>query len=378
MSYALYVEFLGGRHLIDFSLEIKNVQPINIESVELNQSRINDNIRRSIILYNESIIEIKTNNLDLAINDLKKALLYNRDFSEAIKLLGLCYIKMKKYVRAEKAFKKLAKYEIYDGLVEDYLRNLIIEKTVAKTMDDITRINSSFNNKDKQYILNGQLRKKLIIGFSILIIAVISFTIIHWVASNLQNHTKKVEAVNTVADSEQNKILVEKNTLLYEDYKNIEQKLDNTKSELDYYKNKYDVLSKINEVEKSFSDGNYEKAANALLDMKDMRFDDETKIKFDKLWANIKQKAIWTIYNQGNRLYKEGKYQEALPKLKLASEFEPNLELMPWITYQIGICYKETNDNTNALIFFQEVKDKYPKSKYVSNSERMIKQIGSK
>lgn len=364
--------------MIDFSLEIKNVQPINIESVELNQSRINDNIRRSIILYNESIIEIKTNNLDLAINDLKKALLYNRDFSEAIKLLGLCYIKMKKYVRAEKAFKKLAKYEIYDGLVEDYLKNLIIEKTVTKTMDDITRINSSFNNKDKQYILNGQLRKKLIIGFSILIIAAISFTVIHWVASNLQNHTKKVEAVNTVADSEQNKILVEKNTLLYEDYKNIEQKLDNTKSELDYYKNKYDVLSKINEVEKSFSDGNYEKAANALLDMKDMRFDDETKIKFDKLWANIKQKEIWTIYNQGNRLYKEGKYQEALPKLKLASEFEPNLELMPWITYQIGICYKETNDNTNALIFFQEVKDKYPKSKYVSNSEIMIKQIGSK
>jgi tetratricopeptide (TPR) repeat protein len=370
MSYALYVEFLGGRHLIDFNLEIKNVQPINIESMELNQSRINDNIRKSIILYNKSIIEIKTNDLDLAINDLKKALLYNRDFSEAIKLLGLCYIKIKKYGRAEKAFKKLAKYEIYDGLVEDYLKNLIIERTMTKTMEDITRVNSSFNKKDKQYILNGRFRKKLIVGFSILIIAVVGFTITHWVASNLQNDTKKVEAVDTVADSEQNKILVEKDTLLSEDYKNIEQKLDNTKSELNYYKNKYDVLSKLNEVEKSFSDGNYEEAANMLLDMKDMRF--------DKLWANIKQKAIWTIYNQGNRLYKDGKYQEALPKLKLAFEFEPSQELMPWVTYQIGICYKETNDNANALVFFQEVKDKYPKSKYASNSERMIKQIGNK
>jgi len=375
MNYALYVEFLGGRYLIDFSLEIKNIQPISIESIELNQSGINDNIRKSIILYNKSIVELKTNDLDLAINDLKKALHYNRDFCEAIKLLGLCYINKKKYGRAEKAFKKLAEYEIYDGLVEEYLKNLIIERTAAKTMEEITRVNSNFINRDKKYILNGQLIKKIIIGFSILVIAVVGFTITHWVASNLQNHTKEVDVINEAADSEQNKALAEKNALLYADYKNIEQKLDNTKSELDYYKNKYDVLSKLNEVEKSFSDKNYEEAANMLLNMKYMSFDDETKTKFDKLWANIKTKEIWTIYNQGNRLYKEGKYQEALPKLKLASEFEPDLELMPWIIYQIGICHKETNDNANALEFFKEVKDKYPKSKYVSNSIRMINQI---
>lgn len=364
--------------MIDFSLEIKNIQPINIERVELNRSRIGGNIRKSIILYNKSIIEIKTNELDSAINALKKALRYNRDFSEAIKLLGLCYANKKRYEMAEKAFKKLAKYEIYNGLLEEYLKNLIIERTMAKTMNDITRVSSGFINRNKHHILNGRLRKGIIIGASILILAAVGFTITRWVPSSPQNLAEEAEATDKAADPGQNKILAEENTLSYEDYKSIEEKLDNTKSELDYYKNKSEVLSKLNEAERAFSDRSYEKAADTLLSMKDMNFDDETKIKFDKLWANIKTKAIWDIYNQGNRLYKEGKYQEALPKLKLASEFEPDQELMPWLIYQTGVCYKETKDNANAIAFFQEVKDKYPESKYASNSEKMIKQMGNK
>jgi outer membrane protein assembly factor BamD (BamD/ComL family) len=68
---------------------------------------------------------------------------------------------------------------------------------------------------------------------------------------------------------------------------------------------------------------------------------------------------------------------EALPKLKIASEIDTNLDLMPWITFQIGMCYKETNDNANALIYFKQVKDNYPKSNYVSNAKMMINQIGN-
>ena len=39
------------------------------------------------------------------------------------------------------------------------------------------------------------------------------------------------------------------------------------------------------------------------------------------------------------------------------------------------MCYKETNDNANALIYFKQVKDNYPKSNYVSNAKMMISQI---
>jgi len=360
--------------LIDFNQEIKNIQPINVESKELNNSEINDNIRKSIKLYNKSIIEIKTNDIDLAVNDLKKALHLNPDFSEAIKLLGLCYVQIKQYKKAEKVFRKLSKYEIYDGLVEEYLKNLIIEKTVAKTMDNIKRVNSG-NNRSMKYVPDGKLRKKLIIGLAAIIIVVVGFTAARQIELIPQNHVE-------IADVEQNETPAEESTISNETYNEIEQrlketekKLSETESELEFYKNKYALLSKINEAEAYFIDGAYEEAAGVLLDMKSMSFDDETKIAFDKLWTSIRKKSMWNIYNQGNKLYNAGKYQEAFPKLRIAYEFEPSPGLMPWVTYQLGMCYKEANDYNNALILFQEVKDKYPKSKYAAKAEKMINQL---
>lgn len=379
--------------MFDFELEIKKIRPINLKDMELKQYRVNDNIIKSIILYNKSIAEIKASNLDLAIKDLKKALSYNRSFAEGIKLLGLCYVNNKEYRRAEKTFKKLGKYEIYSDLAKECLKNLIIEKNMNKTMDAIRRVKASSNNKKKQFILSKYLNGKIIVGLSILIFGIAGFIVINGVPSKLQTAWKKVQATNKVVDSEEktdknpeeNKNLSEKNTISYEEYEDIQRKLKDTKLELDNYKKKYDIyknsqdiLKMLNEAEKSFKDGNYEKAAATLINMKNMNLDNETKIKFDKLWADIKTNALWTIYNQGNRLYKEAKYKEALPKLKIASEIDPNLDIMPWITYQIGVCYEETNDNTNALVYFQKVKDSYPKSNYASSAERRINEIKNK
>jgi tetratricopeptide (TPR) repeat protein len=373
--------------LIDFNLEIKNVQPINIKAMELSRYRINDNIRKSIILYNKSIAEIKTNNLDLAVNDLKKALSYNKGFSEAIKLLGLCYVNQKKYRKAEKIFKKLAEYDIYNDLAKEYIKNLIIEKNVSKTMDAIRSVNSSSKNKKEKAILNKHSRGKLIISFSVLIFILAGAAITYWATSNHifsfpQINTNK-NANNKIVDSnekandnsEASNALAEKNTVSYDDYKDLQEKLSKTESELDNYKNRYDILTMLNEVERSYKSGEYEKAASTLITMKNLSFDNETKIRFDKLWQDIKTNALWTIYNQGSRLYKQGKYQEALPKLKIASELDPNLDLMPWILYQIGVCYKEADNNQEALLLFKKVKDNYPKSDYASYSVKMINQI---
>ena len=60
----------------------------------------------AIILYNTAVGELNKGNFDLVIDDLKKALSYNEGFTEAIKLMGLCYVNMKEYKRAEKTFKK--------------------------------------------------------------------------------------------------------------------------------------------------------------------------------------------------------------------------------------------------------------------------------
>jgi TolA-binding protein len=352
--------------LINFDLELKNVQPINIKDMQLSRSQISNNIIKSIILYNKAIAEIKTNDINLAIKDLKKALSFNQGFAEAIKLLGLCYVNNDEYRKAKKAFKNMIKNEMYKDLANEYLRNLVTKTSTPRN--------------------NNQLRKKIIIGFSVSVIITAGFIITYHIVSNSNYASKKSEADNksiayeksTDKNSEQAKILVEENAKLHKDYKNIETELNNTKSQLNYYKNKYDVLSMLNEAEILYKNGNYEKAASNLIRMKNMKLDGELKTRFDKLWSEVKSKGLWTIYNDGNKLYKQGKYKEALPKLIITSELDSSLNIMPWITYQIAKCYKATNDNTNALVFFKKVKNNYPNSEYASYSEGMIKEIESK
>ncbi|KGK86434.1 tetratricopeptide repeat protein [Clostridium sp. HMP27] len=94
--------------------------------------------------------------------------------------------------------------------------------------------------------------------------------------------------------------------------------------------------------------------------------------------SKLTTKEIWDIYNEGNRLYKQGNYEKALPKLQMSYKIKPDASLMPWLTYQLGDSYKELNDNANALVYFKKVIKNYPSSQFVSSAERMIKEIESK
>lgn len=55
----LLCNILGGNYLVNFEMEIKKINPINIKEMELNRYKINNDIKKSIILYNSAIGEIK-------------------------------------------------------------------------------------------------------------------------------------------------------------------------------------------------------------------------------------------------------------------------------------------------------------------------------
>ena len=132
--------------MVDFDLEIKKVHSINMREIELNRYMIDDNIKKSIILYNTAIGELNKGNFDLVINDLKKSLSYNEGFTEAI---NLCYVKMKEYKKAEKIFKKLDKYGIYNKCME----NLSINKSMAEGIILTEAAPNMSNDKKKSYSL---------------------------------------------------------------------------------------------------------------------------------------------------------------------------------------------------------------------------------
>jgi len=387
---------LGGDCLINFELEIKKVQPINIREMELNKYKIEDNIKKSIILYNMAIGDIRKGNLELAIDDLKKSLSYNKGFSEALKLKGLCYVNMKEYKKGKKIFKKLSKDLIYNELANEYMQSLVTPELIVKNnIIAIDEIKYSSNNDLKKSIPAKRSTGNIVIGLLIVITVITgagasrfnSYNIqevLGKIHGSFQDVLEKVQGNNKIIDykeetdklSNENEGLYKENTV-DEENESLPQDIENSKVEVDNNKSNEEIINKLNDTEKAFKDGNYEKAAGTLISMKNTNFDSETKMKFDKLWKDLNPNALWNIYNQGNKLYKQKKYGEALPKLIIASEIDPNLDLMPWITYQIGTCYKETNDKTNALIYFKKVKENYPKSNYVSNAEMMINEIGN-
>lgn len=359
--------------LNNFYDEIKKIHPIGISVSDFNKNEIPKNVRNSIFLYNKAIENLKINSVDSAIIDLKKSLSHNSNFCEAIKLLGLCYAYRKDFSKAEKFFNKLRKYTIYSSVANDCLKELKAEKTASEALDAI-------RNAGRGNVISRQLKTISNIVFlkkcAVFLSAAIIITALSILAYKLHPNINIIwnKALNSKAaqnsSSKTNTEVKQKETeakkyiQLTEDNKSLQTNLDNTKSELDNYKNKYDILLQLNNAEKLYKDGNYEKASGILLTLKNLTLDDTSKAKFDTLWKDIKSNTVWTIYNQANNLYKQGKYSEALPMLKIVQEIAPDQNLMPWILYQIGMCYKETNDSANALVYFQKVKTDYPNSKY--------------
>lgn len=361
---------------MNFNYEIEKINPINISAEEFNSYEIPSNVRKSIALYNKSIINLKLKRVNLAITDLKKTLSLNSDFGEAIKLLGLCYVYKKEFNKAEKTFKKLAKYNIYTKLANEYLQELKAEMTVSKTLDTIKDASSNSDNK-KKIKSTSNFTKKCIISFLITIIIITVSALSYWNRSNIQGVFNKPKNTDTNKNQEieQKQAINEKYNEIEEENKKLQKDLESTKLELDNYKNKNNIVLILSDAEKCYEEGNYEKVLDNLIVLRTLKLDDTEKSRVDKLWNSMKTNNIWTIYNEANKLYKQGKYQEALPKLIMVEKINPELDIMPWVLYQIGNCYKQANDNKNALVFFERVKKNYPNTEYASYSEGMISEM---
>ncbi|MBE6069082.1 MAG: tetratricopeptide repeat protein [Clostridium lundense] len=361
---------------MNFDYEIEKINAISITSEEFNSHEIPSNVRKSIALYNKSIVNLKLKRVNLAITDLKKSLSLNSDFCEAIKLLGLCYVHKKEFNKAEKIFKKLAKYDIYTKLANEYLQELKVQITISKALNTIKYASTDSNDRNK-IKATSSFTKKFSISFLIAIIIITISGLVYWNRSNIQGVFSKPKNIDITKNQEieQKQAMNEKYDKIAEENKKLQKNLESTKLELDNYKSNNNITLMISNAEKYYTEGNYEKMLDNLIALKSLKLDDTERSRVDKLWNSMKTNNIWAIYNEANKLYKQGKYQEALPKLIMVEKIDPELDIMPWVLYQIGNCYKEANDNKNALIFFERVKKNYPNTEYAGYSKGMIDEI---
>ncbi len=178
-------------------------------------------------------------------------------------------------------------------------------------------------------------------------------------------------AVDAVKKEYEDKLndLEEKSALL-------EDNLDKANHSIEYYKN----LTNLFEIEKLASSKEYEKAADMLILLKPVAFQGAEKEKFDALFQDIMPKAAREAYNQGVKLFKQEKFQEAKDILSKAKIYGTGFTgvNMDGILYNLAKSYMELEDYTNAISTFNSVIEEFPGSSYANYSRNWIAFIESK
>jgi len=77
-------------------------------------------------------------------------------------------------------------------------------------------------------------------------------------------------------------------------------------------------------------------------------------------------------YNEGMRLYKEGRIDEAISKLEIAAKLKPE---SPGIQYNLGVAYMEKDDTTKAVLSFQNTVTNVESTAYTKVNLRLYPDV---
>ena len=375
--------------LIDLKHELKNYPAIDIASLEKNRPDLPDNFKNSVVLYNKALESIRSGSEDIAIIELKKAVSINPEFYEAANLLGLCYVSIKEYEKAEEMFKRVMDSEKNGAKALAYINALeggnasgtAGSKKSAKKRQPLGIPAEKKQNTGKSLQKNSASYKKEILKYAIgCLIGIMVMAVINFLTSEPPQDpvptsadvdtTQIEEAVEAVKKEYEAKLndMKQRNDVL-------EESLRKANQSIDYYENVIELL----EAEKLASSGEHYKAADLLIQLKSINFQDTEKEKYDKLLQDIMPKAAIEAYNQGVKLFKQNNFQEALDVLSKARLYGDGLSnvYMDAILYNLAKSYMELGDYQNAISTFNQVINDYPNSSYVKHAKSWIAYIES-
>ena len=368
---------------MDMKTELQNFKAINLEEIVQGESKVPDNIRNSIFLYNKAIESLKSGSEDIAIIELKKATAMNLHFYEAFNLLGICYGYIGEMEKASEVFNKVMKAESNSILALNYVQRLGLSesaqpqkgKQVKQPAEQpgealkrirTIKIPTAGVHVKKQTLLNAV---KIGAGFAagLLLSAILFYSL-------PQKELEPSVQAPVTTDTTDANIYAEyeaKVAELESKYDLLQKDKENAVQQADYYK----ASLKLYEIDTLSRDRKYENAADMLLLMGTVEFRDAEKDKFNALYKSVMPLAAKAAYDQGYRLYNSRKYQDSLKKLEKVQVYYPEFQRMDAVLYYMGRCCQALQDSRSALALFQKLMDKYPQSTYAKSAKVRIKEL---
>lgn len=381
----------GGRELIDLKTEIQNFPQIDLVKLSDNHGDLQDNIRNSIMFYNKAVESLKFGSEDIAIIELKKAIQLNRDFHEAINLLGICYLYINDNEKACEMFNKVIEFEkngikalqLLDLANNDSIKiSPISDKSKQSTVRRMDSIQLGPNRKQLQAKKNSKrlLITGIVIG-ALFVGTIVGFISVIGAIGNSGN-VGNVKTVYTTPDP------------------SVIKELEDIKTQRDTYKAQYEDLQKqMTSQEVQVSNDNTSatdssnrdtlmEAINFYLQQKPIQsvdllltvnidnLSEKELALYTKLKPDVFEKASDLSYGQAifsmnkNDFNTAALYYEKVLLYKVASVSATQRSM-----YDLGKCYMSLGENEKAKAVFTELVTKYPNSGYETFARDRLKQL---
>lgn len=374
---------------MDLSQEIKSFGPIDLDEFAQNNEKT-DKVINSVALYNKAIEYLKSGNEDIAMIELKKVVSTNPNFYEAVNLLGLCYAYTKQLDKAEELFTSIVERENNAIKAADYLNFISIsEDDSAKKSGKVknTRNESNSNKVVKQPLKKNSINDKNVMTENIVLekigsklmelkfsVILTIFSVICLIASVIFFMVATKTTKDAGEDSEPVAMAQQKSAA----DKNSSKELITLKKQLDTANIKlkqYELSNQVSQVSTLYAQKKYVEAADKFMALKVDDLTSDLKTKYDSMKDKVLLSAASQMTSEGNTLYKNENYAEAIKKLEKVFVLGNNWDFADKALYVLGKCYVEVNDLQKAASTYQKLINDYPKSRYVQFAKSRLADI---
>ena len=366
-------EFVISKHfqpenpVADYYMNLVQETPTNLDS-------LNQIIKR----YNGALAYAKQGSDDLAIIQLKKVISMNPHYVQALLLLALLYIHAEDYDRARKVISKVLKVDVTNTSALEYLDYIklttgvdtktasspsssgsAIAKTSVKENDVITPI-SAYSEEKPNVIAWVNLVIGIIVGAAFILVALVPGIKKNAVSEQrteivaLGEKIQKLEAEVAEKDNEY--------ASLKQDYDEAKYKLDNPEvpEEDQQVQEEPSQYESLMQAASYFLMDKKDKAADRLIEVDTEKLElPEAVTLYNKLASELFAEQADKVYEEGHKLYSDGKYEEALEVFEKVLKMNP--EQLSAI-YFTGRAYHRLEKYDMAVEYYNKLINEYPDS----------------
>lgn len=349
----------------------KDIQPVDneavyfIDKIQNNQSYL-EKLNTAVKKYNQSLVYIGQNSIDLAIIQLRKVIQLNSKFVKAYCLLSLCYVKENQKDKALKILTKVLSIDKSNYIARKYLSDINVETVNSGDFvekDDATGYYGGPLSKSGTKIsANNTVFQFLTVLVGVIIgLSVMAFLIMPSKIGMKNNEIQSFKTQLTITEEEKSASKEEISTLKSSLSKQ-EAANEGLTSEVKIVNGQMIELSRIVTALEKYIGDDLVGAADELYAVDTELLNDENGVVYTNLITMIYPEVAKTAWDNGYNNFRNKKYELGVEELERAYKYEKEDYYSDEVLYFLARCYNKLDNKDKALVVFEKMIEEYPEA----------------